>query len=299
MVGQLAVAAPLVDAGGPKTVVEFRTVNKVHAVKAALEERANTCQKIAHTLRTIGTSAVAVVSMSTGSDLAEVVCRLAGGLNCEDWAKAIRLGFLPIYSYASYTSGAVPETGMRRDIYGDFGNVMLQGWESAFIDSGLVYASIEVLPHDAEDAALERRDGDPKLLTRIHFSGVVDSETGRKHEIIANYFEGNNTVLHLPALEQAAMASRDLSKCVGATGFKISYTTRAQSLLTRSHQQEMSGYIASAWSIAAENYRLEDYIGLAKTDHNANFYWRIIPELYGFGLNYESVDVCGGMAGYL
>ncbi|KAK6217118.1 hypothetical protein QIS74_07232 [Colletotrichum tabaci] len=156
-----------------------------------------------------------------------------------------------------------------------------------------------VLPHDAEDAALERRDGDPKLLTRIHFSGVVDSETGRKHEIIANHFEGNNTVLHLPALDQAAMASRDLSKRVGAAGFKISYTTRAQSLLTRSHQQEMSGCIASAWSIAAENYRLEDYIGLAKTDHNANFYWRIIPELYGFGLNYESVDVCGGMAGYL
>ncbi|KAI8228646.1 hypothetical protein K4K54_002083 [Colletotrichum sp. SAR 10_86] len=32
-------------------------------------------------------------------------------------------------------------------------------------------------------------------------------------------------------------------------------------------------------------------------DHTANFYYRIIPELNSFGLNYESVDICGGMAG--
>jgi hypothetical protein len=38
---------------------------------------------------------------------------------------------------------------------------------------------------------------------------------------------------------------------------------------------------------------MSDYIGLLKTSHSANFYFGIIPGLKGFGLNYESVYVCG------
>ncbi|TDZ41192.1 hypothetical protein CTRI78_v009892 [Colletotrichum trifolii] len=300
MASQFAVGAPLADTDGSKSLVEFRTVNDAFAVKATLERRQNTCLKIARALRAIGTSQVVIAFMSIGSDLAEVVCRLAGGINCEDWAKAIRLGFYLIYAISGRTDGAVPETGMKRDEDGGYSSAMRDFWENALISDGLAFESVKVIPFDAEDAALEKRDdGDPKLLARIHFSGLVDSETGKKHEIIANHFEGNKTVLHLPGLDQQALASRDLSKRVGAAGFKISYTTRVQSLLTRSHQQEMSGFVASAWAIAAENYRLEDYIGFAETDHSANFYYRIIPELYGFGLNYESVDICGGMASLL
>ncbi|TDZ22216.1 hypothetical protein Cob_v004930 [Colletotrichum orbiculare MAFF 240422] len=276
MASQLAVGAPLADTDGSKSLVEFRTVNDAFAVKATLERRQNTCLKIARALRAIGTSQVVIAFMSIGSDLAEVVCRLAGGINCEDWARPSGLGS----TSSSRTDGAVPETGMKRDENGGYSSAMRDFWENALISDGLAF-------------------DDPKLLARIHFSGLVDSETGKKHEIIANHFEGNNTVLHLPGLDQQALASRDLSKRVGAAGFKISYTTRVQSLLTRSHQQEMSGFVASAWAIAAENYRLEDYIGFAETDHSANFYYRIIPELYGFGLNYESVDICGGMASLL
>ncbi|GKT55465.1 hypothetical protein ColTof4_07669 [Colletotrichum tofieldiae] len=31
----------------------------------------------------------------------------------------------------------------------------------------------------------------------------------------------------------------------------------------------------------------------------ATFHWRVTPELYAFGLNYESVGIYSGMAGYL
>jgi hypothetical protein len=44
---------------------------------------------------------------------------------------------------------------------------------------------------------------------------------------------------------------------------------------------------------------MTDFIGLAQDGYNANFYYRIIPEVRGFGLNYESVDVCGGMGDFL
>lgn len=44
---------------------------------------------------------------------------------------------------------------------------------------------------------------------------------------------------------------------------------------------------------------MTDFIGFAETDHNANFYYRIIPESRSFGLDYESVDICGQMGGFL
>lgn len=49
----------------------------------------------------------------------------------------------------------------------------------------------------------------------------------------------------------------------------------------------------------ANSMKMSDYIGLVKTDHQANFYFRIIPETKGFGLNYESVNVCGQLAQFL
>jgi hypothetical protein len=61
----------------------------------------------------------------------------------------------------------------------------------------------------------------------------------------------------------------------------------------------MSAFAAAAWAAASKSYGMTDFIGFAETDHSANFYYRIIPESRGFGLNYESVDICGGMAGFL
>lgn len=61
----------------------------------------------------------------------------------------------------------------------------------------------------------------------------------------------------------------------------------------------MSGFIAAAWAAASEAYDMTDFIGLAQDGYNANFYYRIIPEVRGFGLNYESVDICGGMGDFL
>jgi hypothetical protein len=61
----------------------------------------------------------------------------------------------------------------------------------------------------------------------------------------------------------------------------------------------MSAFGAAAWAVTSDTYAMTDYIGFAETDHSANFYYRIIPESNGFGLNYESVDICGGMASFL
>lgn len=61
----------------------------------------------------------------------------------------------------------------------------------------------------------------------------------------------------------------------------------------------MSGFAAAAWAATSKIYDMTDFIGFAETGYSANFYYRIIPEVRGFGLNYESVDVCGQMGGFL
>ena len=61
----------------------------------------------------------------------------------------------------------------------------------------------------------------------------------------------------------------------------------------------MAAFAASRWAANSKAYSMTDFVGFAETGHSANFYYRIIPETRSFGLNYESVDICGGMAGYL
>ncbi|GIJ83039.1 hypothetical protein Asppvi_001556 [Aspergillus pseudoviridinutans] len=91
----------------------------------------------------------------------------------------------------------------------------------------------------------------------------------------------------------------DIKIWLAGAGFKISLTIRQQSRLTRANQQQMSHAIANDWASDAVGYNMADCIGLVKTDRTANFYFRIIPETRGFGLNYESVNVRGQLAGFL
>jgi hypothetical protein len=44
---------------------------------------------------------------------------------------------------------------------------------------------------------------------------------------------------------------------------------------------------------------MSEYIGFVADKEKANFYFRFIPEFREFGMNFESVDVCGQMADML
>lgn len=71
--------------------------------------------------------------------------------------------------------------------------------------------------------------------------------------------------------------------------------------LTQAYQKSMALAGAATWAVYADNasHKIDDFICFAETNHAANFYYRIIRELKGFGSNYEIVDICGGMASYL
>lgn len=257
--------------------------------------------------------------MTFGPDLAEAICHLAHAEDCEWWGRVVRAGFYMIYSIATQSSGAIPANapplgpppGAGREvpddpptnIYIDYAGVA-KWWEDALTDSWISFDSIDPEPFDASEAALSRRSGDPRLLARIRFTGLLDDDTGLKYDIIANHFEGNNTVLHLLGSTQenvveGAGGNVGPAKRSEDPGLKIAYSTNIQSQLSRSEQREMAGYLAYSWYKHAEADPMSDFIGLVKTDHDANFYFRVIPEPGGFDLNYEPVDVCGAMDDFL
>lgn len=61
----------------------------------------------------------------------------------------------------------------------------------------------------------------------------------------------------------------------------------------------MPAALAGEWADFTRWYSAGELIGFATVNHNANFHYRILPETKGVCLNYESVDICGGMSGYI
>jgi hypothetical protein len=134
--------------------------------------------------------------------------------------------------------------------------------------------------------------------------GLVDEEGGAPTDIAINDFGNGEFDLQYADFDTSSVAgenSTDIHKRYDGSGIKVPFTTRKRSKLTRAHQKQVSAEIARSWANFATtaSYHMNDFFGLVKTGHEANFYFRIIPELKGFGLNYESVNACGGMAKYL
>ncbi|KAE8368170.1 hypothetical protein BDV27DRAFT_154334 [Aspergillus caelatus] len=140
------------------------------------------------------------------------------------------------------------------------------------------YESLSPLSISSDTIALGRRQDEPLPTHRFQITGFAVDDSP-KHDIIANHYENGETVLHLPLREDSGKRSK----------------------LTQAHQKSMALAGAATWAVYADNanHKMDDFIGFAETEHAANFYYRIIPEIKGFGTNYETVDICGGMASYL
>ena len=122
-------------------------------------------------------------------------------------------------------------------------------------------------------------------------------DQGSASDIAFNYFDNGDLNLHFPGdagtFSTGNAQDSPLHKRFDGAGFKVSATTRSKSPLTRDQQKAMAHTIARDWASDAYAYLMADYMGLVRTDSHPNFYFRIIPEARGFGLNYESVDICG------
>ncbi|PIG83028.1 hypothetical protein AARAC_004924 [Aspergillus arachidicola] len=275
------------------TILDIRSSNPSDEALAVLEQRATrVCEILDRTVRTIGTSKFTVVYIVMGSRLARQVCEYAGGSRCEELSYIISDGLLLAYTAAAHYSGSIPE-GLpgKRDV--DDSQDYLQMWETMLSSSDdISYESLSPLSISSDTIALARRQDEPLPTHRFQITGFAVDDSP-KHDIIANHYENGETVLHLHFYEGTLRFDNP--------GFKIAFTTRERSKLTQAHQKSMALAGAATWAVYADNanHKMDDFIGFAETEHAANFYYRIIPEIKGFGTNYETVDICGGMASYL
>ncbi|KAL7934432.1 hypothetical protein V8C35DRAFT_327311 [Trichoderma chlorosporum] len=304
LASQLTTAAPILDT--ITDLAEYSSVNPQHEAVAALNrhelEKRITCRTIKHTIRTIVTVRSTLTFISLSTVMTRAVCSYVHGSDCGDLTVIIQTGFNMILPAVASYSGAEAEIlpgARKRDGHGIHAEYV-DWWGKLLSDgaSGLTYDAISHLVFDKEEDMLQRRDGDPALVSRVLVSGVTGNHSpNTKQDVAINHFVGGNALLHLPVGESS---NDELGKRTPlGSGFKISYTTRAKSKLSYSQQQKMSGFIAAARAAASKTYDMTDFIGFVETRHLANVYYRVIPEIRGFGLNYESVNVCGQMGGFL
>ncbi|KAL3429978.1 hypothetical protein BDV09DRAFT_189657 [Aspergillus tetrazonus] len=280
----LAAPAPSVEAVDianlPSDIgLETRSPNPAHE----LEQRAN------------GVCQFTVVYITSGTGLALAVCNYAGGQRCGEITSSSRVSSCWRMPRPRTISGATPEGLPTKRQVDDY----LQQWEAMLAS----YADISYESLTSLDAPMARRDGESAPTHRFKITGL-SLDDGPKHDIIANHYANGETVLHLPLSDSnnsTEGSSSALEKRFDNPGFKISYTTRTRTKLTQAHQKSMALAGAATWGVYADNagHKMDNFIGFAETGHAANFYYRIIPETKGFGTSYESVDICGGMAGYL
>lgn len=273
---------------------DIETSIKAHL--AELQLREVTCDAVTSTIETIGTSSAFVAYASFGGITALWVCRRFPRIpDCELLSLAIASGMVSIFALLN-RSGSVAAS--RRD-GGNYTMHMFDYFHKYLGDNGITYNAITdstevLLPLYSKD---ERK---PVSVTSLH--GVKHFGNTAVNMDIYDFGNGEGHI-HLPhdMLEErneSDIHSRFAKRAI-APGFKLSYTARIPSKLTKAHQAELATNLARWWANTADETYLHDIIGFVKTGHQANFYYRIIPENSDYGLNYESVDVCGQMSQYL
>ncbi|TWU75744.1 hypothetical protein ED733_001469 [Metarhizium rileyi] len=248
------------------------------------------CQVLDSVLDRIGTSSEVVVYASTGGLTALYVCRRNHGQNCDELAGAIAAGIATIFLILK-RSGAISA----RDGQTSLVDFLTQ----EFGQDGASFHSIK----DATPHVLARYESDERRPVEVASIQGLTSGNNTLNMDVYDFGNGDGHI-YLPhdvltkRNDDHDLAAR-FEKRASAPGFKISYTTRIKSKLTRAHQIDMAQALSHWWANRANCCNMHDMIGFVETGHAANFYYRIIPETVNFGLNYETVDSCGQMARYL
>lgn len=244
--------------------------------------------------------------LSTGYYSTLYVCKRMNKAHCEEAAKAVGSAFAAIAFITGRVLGALPKDVEEHQNQGQNQNETLAGFlRETLSGEGEVFGSINDLTH-TRDAKDENAPLEIASVRNWNYNGALvnfdvhDFGGGGGH-VLVPLGDNNGTGHAAAAASGTTTAEEGYSVKVGkAPGFKVSYMTREKTKLSKAQINDMANAAAADWASHAKDYdKMSNYIGLWKTGHKANFYYRVIPEVENFGNNYESVDVCGNMAQFL
>ncbi|KGO68426.1 hypothetical protein PITC_070510 [Penicillium italicum] len=271
--------------------VEIRTPNEANVLEARASRSAGELAESSHDM----VPAVRSIHMTTG--LTKKICEDEGAPKCARIVGYVQSGLDIVFLVVGMSHGAVGTSPSAQNSHFDPGPVR-RDLPTDIFSADALHAALQ-----NDGLNLEKRDSDPRMTHRFIARNVTLDDQGSASDIAFNYFDNGDFNLHFAGdsgtLPAGNAQDSPIHKRFNGAGFKISATTRNKSKLPRDQRRAMANDIAKSWASEANSSPMSDYMGLVKTGHTPNFYFRIIPETQGFGLNYESVNLCGSMEGFL
>lgn len=262
-------------------------------------------------IRVQALTCISAAFIHVGTDYASYVCEQQNAEQCVRYVGIVQHGLDGLFIVMGFAQGSIGVNN--NDYQQSFGDGAVKrdhflgpDWDlldQVLRSEGWKFDSMEHISFP--NVTVGKRDSDPSLVHRTIARNVAVDDQGNTSDIAFNFFDNGDLNLHIAGDSNEIPSGTDknsnsyLKKRFNGPGFKIAATTRVRSKLTRDHQRKMAYFIAQDWARNTHKMSMSDYVGLVKTGHTANFYFRIIPETKGFGLNYESVNVCGQLAQFL
>jgi hypothetical protein len=252
--------------------------------------------KVANALST--GSAVVIYTVSTGA-IAQSVCTLLNNHGVGNDADCKPISTLIAASTALiYTSVLQSKTGTQiasRRSDDSLATLLTEH----LIAAGTQFESISAMPISKRDLGQYNSTGEGHKVMKDSVSiHGIKHENGYMDTIVTTYTDGTGRVWSTPTPNNAT----SLSKRHDGPGFKINYQamkfgtfigTPAASQLSAGIQ--LAQGFAQDWADRANNEQISDYIGVTSIHGIEQFAIRIIPEIQGFGENFEPVTICGSL----
>ncbi|KAG2421264.1 hypothetical protein HFD88_000880 [Aspergillus terreus] len=279
--------------------LEVASPNPSGLALKTLQQRAPNCRRLDSFISRITSVQAKLAFVAFGPEAAKYICRAIthGNPTCDDWALGIKFALTLIFSIL-HQDGAEPAVRPGEPVRRINARTYLDIATTALKESNLQFASIEV---DNHLPSVEKRSSEePYLVERFLIRNLYHADLGDDTtDIWVNHYSNGDNTLQIAPGDGQQNGSSTLTRRWDKPGFKIAYTTRNKAPLNEQDALKMAQHISLKWQTMALGNDISDFIGFVETGHTANFYFRIIPEHKGYGLNYESVDICGGMAGML
>ncbi|PLB51190.1 hypothetical protein P170DRAFT_493435 [Aspergillus steynii IBT 23096] len=258
----------------------------------ALQQRAPNCSRMNHFISRITSVRAQIAFVTFGPAAVKYTCRAIthGDPSCDDWAEGIRyaLGLIfAIFGKDGAEAAVRPDDPVRRTNTRSYLDIAT----SALKESSLQFTSIEA---DENLPSVQKRSLDePDLVERFLIRGLYHADLGNDAtNIWVNHYNNGDNTLKIATEDGQQDGNSTLTRRWDKPGFKIAYTMRKTSPLKEQDSLKMARHIGLKWKSMALGNDISDFIGFVETGHTASFYFRIIPENKGYGLNYENVNVC-------
>ncbi|KAJ5090740.1 hypothetical protein N7532_009424 [Penicillium argentinense] len=278
---------------------------------ADLEKRAGLCQNIAKTIWS-GKRLLAAGLFATGATkVAKSICQRHDNKECALWVDDIKDVFDLIFALTAAVSGGVanlpegtPSLNLNpvdapgaADVKRSFaGSHMLTSTGDALRQHGWTLDSIEDIP--ISKGSNQARDDIPALIAHHRLKNMRNVNGTKAHDYELHHFADGSSHTFVPFTSGNAT----LTKRHDGAGVKVVFA-RTGVAVSKDEYAGAPAAIASAWDEHAEAGS-SDWYGMAERSmangaQKAVIYWRTILEADGYGENYERLDGCGKMGGYV